>query len=140
MTTRFEDVRVLVVDDEPALREFLVEQFTELGAQTASAGNAAEAMARLRSAKFDLILTDARMPGGDGVELLQHVTAEVSPRPEIVFLTGYTDVEPEEIRRLGADVLLWKPFHLKDLNEAADKALKNARAQRGVFLNARKSN
>lgn len=139
MKARFENVRVLVVDDEPAICEFLVEEFAHLGAKTAAAGNATEAMAKLRAGWFDLIVTDARMPDGDGIELLKRVVSEIEPKPGIVFLTGYTDVEPDEIKRLGADALLWKPFHLKDLNEAAEQALEKTRVQREVFLRSRKS-
>lgn len=139
MKNRFENVRILVVDDEPALREFLAEEFAGLGAETVAAGNATEAMGYLESSWFDLVVTDARMPGGDGIELLKRIGAEVKPKPGIVFLTGHTDVEPEEIMRLGADALLWKPFHLKELNDAAEKAIAGSRVQRAAFLKDRKS-
>ncbi|HVL34867.1 MAG TPA: response regulator, partial [Burkholderiales bacterium] len=65
--------QVLVVDDEPDIRELLELTLVRMGLGVASAGSIAEAKARLKGERYDLCLTDMRLPDGEGLELVRHI-------------------------------------------------------------------
>jgi CheY-like chemotaxis protein len=108
----------LIVDDEELLREYFVEEFTDLGAKTLSAANSKDALELVRTEKVDVILSDIRMPGGDGVSLLKHVKEQNAEKPLVFLITGFSDIEPEEAVSLGAETVFKKPF---DFNLIASK-------------------
>ena len=67
--------QVLVVDDEPDIRELLELTLLKMGLGVSSAGSVSEAKDLLREQRFDLCLTDMRLPDGEGLELVQHIAA-----------------------------------------------------------------
>jgi DNA-binding NtrC family response regulator len=107
--------RILVVDDEPAIRAQLEESLQEAGYQTESAGDGAQALDLARQQSFDLCLSDIRMPAMTGMELLAHL-AEASPETMFMLMTAYGGLDSAvEALRLGAVDYLIKPFQHEEL-------------------------
>jgi DNA-binding NtrC family response regulator len=108
-------LRILVVDDEAPQREVVAEILHDEGHETETAASGGEALARLRDRPFDLVVTDLRMPGGDGLELLRAGRALV-PDLEVLLTTAYATVATAvEAMQSGACDYLQKPFHKDDL-------------------------
>ncbi len=119
--------RILVVDDEMVIREVLVERLTGAGFHCESARSSAEALQRIRTLSYDLILSDISMPGGDGISLLRQIKAE-QPNLDVVMVTGVVDVDTA-IRsiRLGASDYLTKPFNLEEVVITVERTLEKRR-------------
>ena len=101
--------RLLVVDDEEGVREFLAEALQRDGHDVTQAADGHEAQRLLRERAFDLLLTDLRMPGPDGLELLREVRAS-QPELEVILLTAHGTVgSAVEAMKLGAHDYLQKP-------------------------------
>ncbi len=102
---------ILVVEDEPGIREFLTGALEEEGHDVSAAGEVVEAMALLHARAFDLMITDLRMPGAlDGMDLVRRVRSE-TPEMEVVVLTAHGTIESAvEATRLGAFDYLQKPI------------------------------
>lgn len=118
--------RILVVDDEEDLREILSEDFALLGATvfTAPNGNVAYDIA-LRESPH-VIISDVRMPGGDGVDLLKRIRlVQRGTPPHIFLLTGFADLQAEQAKALGSQGLMPKPFNLKLLREQVISVLRD---------------
>ncbi|HLL06593.1 MAG TPA: sigma-54 dependent transcriptional regulator [Myxococcaceae bacterium] len=120
--------RILVVDDEEGVRSFLAESLEIDGHHVEEAANGQEALERLRSRSFDLVLTDLRMPGMDGLELLQKVLAE-QPEVEFIVLTAHGNVENAvQAMKLGAFDYIQKPVSgPAELRLLATRALERRR-------------
>jgi len=108
-------IRILIADDEDALRELLSEQLTALGYQTESASDGEEAIQKLRDGQFALVLLDINMPKKTGLEVLQHIREQGMPT-RVVMLTGRLGYSVgSESMKLGADEFITKPFDLNYL-------------------------
>jgi cyclic di-GMP phosphodiesterase len=104
-------MRILLVDDEPSLRELLRVTFAGVDATVDEAASASEAEARIRRARPDVIVLDLRMPGVGGAELCKRLKASPLTRKiPIVLLTGADLEEAQEAQRVGAEALVRKPF------------------------------
>lgn len=114
---------VLVVDDEPMLCKAIAQDFQRKGYITLCASNGTEAFELVKSKNVDLILSDIRMPGGDGVKLLTDVKNFNHAIPVLMFMTGFADLSLEEAYDMGADAVFSKPFNRKSLMEAVSGAL-----------------
>ena len=102
--------RVLVVDDEEGIRDFVTDALEDDGHVTVQAKDGAEAAERLRAQAFDLMITDLRMPGLDGMTLVRAARAE-QPEMEVIVLTAHASVETAvEAMKLGAFDYLRKPI------------------------------
>jgi len=118
---------ILIVDDERDIRQLLREMLSLEGHEVVEATNGAEALARLRDASFDLVVTDVRMPSLSGMELLRRVR-EVSPSTEVIVATAYAELDTAiECMRAGAFDLLRKPFNLQELFSCVSRALEKRR-------------
>jgi heterodisulfide reductase subunit A len=107
--------RILVVDDELAVRDSLKEWLEEEGFHVAMAGSGAEALAALEAEPFHLMLLDIKMPGMDGVEVLERAKAR-SAEITVVMMTAYATVETAvEAMKIGALDYLVKPFEVDGL-------------------------
>jgi len=115
--------RVLVVDDESDLREIVGTLFQRLGCPVIEAKNGGAAIALLGRESVDVVITDVRMSGGDGVELLRQVRLKDPKRPAVILVTGFSDLPEEDALKLGASAVIAKPFRLQTLVEAVSKAL-----------------
>ena len=110
-------MRVLVVEDDPRLREAIVDTLMLKGFEVTEAAHGVEALNRLRHQQVDLVLSDINMPGMDGLELLQTVKQE-SPWLPVILMTAYGDVgQAVKAMQRGADDYLMKPFELKELDD-----------------------
>jgi two-component system response regulator AtoC len=102
--------KILVVDDEEGLREFLAEALAGDGHAVDSRADGQEALDALARQSYDLLVTDLRMPNVDGLELLRRVRAEL-PEMEVLVLTAYGSVDTAvEAMKLGAFDYLQKPL------------------------------
>jgi len=106
---------ILVVDDDDGIRENLAELFELVGYSILSAGSAPEALRMLSANDVDLLLTDYRMPGPTGVELIESAR-RVKPGLRAVLMTAFGDsyTEIESVRR-GAIGYLNKPFEADEV-------------------------
>lgn len=104
---------ILVVDDETDLREILRDELAFEGAQVFEAPNGEVAWELCQQVQFDAVLSDIRMPGGDGVTLARRIRERSKDNPVIILITGFADITCEEAFHLGADGYVLKPFHLR---------------------------
>ncbi|MDB5365128.1 MAG: histidine kinase [Rhodospirillales bacterium] len=109
-------LKVLVIDDDSDVREFMAESLDALGYVPLLAANGASGLARLAADKPDAMIVDFAMPGMNGAEVAQRARQDAPGLP-IVFATGYADTDAIEQVRGDAPVLR-KPFRLADLAEA----------------------
>ena len=123
---------ILVVDDEPSVRDSLGEWFASEGYETKVAASAREALAALAARQYDLALLDIKMPGMDGMELQQRLH-EADPDLIVIIMTGYATVETAvQALKRGAYDYLTKPVDPDDLSHTVAKALEHRRARREV--------
>lgn len=116
--------RVLVVDDEVSLVEFLTLLLDAEGYEVASAGNVAEAKEQLNASTFHLVLCDLTMPDGTGLEVLQYLRDEVGGESAVIMMTAYTSTESAiEAMKLGAYDYISKPFNVDELKLLIQKAI-----------------
>jgi CheY-like chemotaxis protein len=104
---------VLLVEDNPQVREFAEGLLIDLGCKVMTAENADQALAHLESGGIDLVLSDVVMPGMSGVELARHVL-EDHPGVPVLLATGYSD---ELLKRGTEFAVLGKPFGAADLSK-----------------------
>ncbi len=123
------EIRVLVVEDDDDQRRLVASILASRHYLVAEAGSLAEARARLETSPVDLVLSDWKLPDGDGTELLAEVRATL---PEVAFITvtAYgTIARAVEAIRQGADDYLAKPFERQALLLAIDKVLRARRLE-----------
>lgn len=114
--------KVLIVDDEAIMRNFLVETFKREGIETVAAINGKEALEYLRKQKFDLVMTDMNLPEATGMEVLKKVK-ETMPETLVVVITAFGSIENAvEAMKLGAFDYLLKPFSLEAIEAILEKA------------------
>ncbi len=114
---------VLVVDDEPLLRDAVRFEVEMLGCTVIEASSGHEAQRCLASQTIDLIISDVRMPDGDGIELLRYVTSNF-PHIPLLLMSGFADIALWDAYHLGAHALLSKPFNFEYLGFCLMHALK----------------
>lgn len=106
---------ILVADDEAGIRQVLKWRLGELGHQVTLAADGAEAIAHIRKTEFDLIISDVRMPGATGLEVLAAVKAQW-PDTEVLIDTAFAQLDVAiECVRGGAFALLQKPLEMAEL-------------------------
>lgn len=108
-------IRILIAEDDPDLRESLAGVLQMFGAETIDAENGKKAYDLLCRESVDLILSDIRMPGGDGLLFLEKVRERDLKNPPFFFLSGFSDVTPEIAMAKGAQALLSKPYDSLEL-------------------------
>jgi len=114
--------KILVVDDEEAIREVIKTGLVKLGYDPECAQNGKEALEILAREKFPLILTDLRMPEIDGIELCMRIK-ERNPKTVIYALSGhFTEDEFYKLEKIGFDGILCKPIFFKVLKRAIEGA------------------
>jgi two-component system KDP operon response regulator KdpE len=122
------ELRILVVDDESAIRRALRPPLVELGFQVFEASRGEEALQVLRAAVYDAVLLDVNMPGIGGVETLRRIRA-FAPRLPVLMLT-VRDQEAEKVEALdlGADDYVTKPFSTRELIARIRAAVRRVKA------------
>jgi response regulator RpfG family c-di-GMP phosphodiesterase len=123
-------VKILLVDDEPSLRELLRATFEGAHVQVDEAATAFEAEARIKKRRPDVIVLDLRMPGMSGAELCTRLKGEARTKKiPIVMLTGADEEEARRAQQCGAEALVRKPFSPLDLLAVVERL---AGGERGV--------
>ncbi|HWT78917.1 MAG TPA: sigma-54 dependent transcriptional regulator, partial [Candidatus Methylomirabilis sp.] len=119
--------RILVVDDEGAQREILRTILSAEGYGVETAGSAAEALAKSARTRFDLVLTDLRMPGADGLTLVGQLTKE-DPPTLVILMTAYGSMDSaEQALKQGAFDYLTKPLGREELLLTVNRAFERMR-------------
>ena len=114
---------ILVVDDEPAIQDIITWALSAEGYRVTTAGNGEEALARVESEEFDVIVTDIVMSGIDGLEVLER-SRVLSPRAAVIVMTAYAALETAiAALRRGASDYLEKPFSVDLLKERVQRLL-----------------
>ena len=107
--------KVLVADDEPKLGNVVTQMLQLDGHEVLRVGGGQEALAALSSGRFDVVVTDLRMPGTDGLAVLRAARALQAP-PEVILMTAYGSAESAvEAMKAGAADYLTKPFSMEEL-------------------------
>ncbi len=119
---------ILVVDDEELIRRQAEAALKRSGYRTGTAANGKEALAIIREAPPDLLLTDIRMPEMDGLELLAHAR-EIKPELVVIFMSAYGTIDNVmRLLQMGVTGFLMKPFTGTELERAVQQALLKAQA------------
>ncbi len=114
--------RVLIVDDDPLVRNFLVETLRRKNLEVFTAENGKKSLDLIKDHAFDLVITDMKMPDLTGIDLL-HKIKEISPHTLMVVITAYGSIENAvEAMRLGAFNYLMKPFSPDTIEAVLEKA------------------
>jgi CheY-like chemotaxis protein len=125
--------KILVVDDEEAIREVMKMELVNLGYDSECAQNGKEALEILAREKFPLILTDLRMPEIDGIELCIQIK-ERNPETVIYAFSGHvTEDEFYELEEMGFDGILCKPISFKVLKRAVEGAFDKINNRETLF-------
>lgn len=119
----------LVVDDETDLRDIVASELEFMGAKVYQAENISGAEKILNETTIDLVVSDIRMPGGTGIDLLNHIKAKNVQSPPIILITGFADITVEDAFNQGAEALMNKPFKLDDLIKLAVKFTHSLRSR-----------
>lgn len=121
--------QILVVDDEPSLRQLLLHYLTHQGYAVRGVGSVPEAVEALQERRWDLVITDLQLPGPSGLELLEHIQAHAQGT-RMILMSGHADVPTAAaaIER-GIDQLLVKPFSLRDLQARVGSSLARRRLE-----------
>ena len=114
----------LVIDDEPDIRELLTLTLTRMNVDTTAAADVQSAKDKLSSQKFDICLTDMRLPDGDGLELVEWMQIHATGVP-VAVITAHGNVETAvQALKLGAFDFISKPLDLQNLRNIVKSALK----------------
>jgi DNA-binding NtrC family response regulator len=106
--------RILVVEDDPGLRFTMTDTLEEAGFAVSCSDDGAEAIRLLGTETFDVVVTDLRLPGKDGLEILKEAKTKAPP-PSVITMTGYGSIESAvAAMRLGAEDYLTKPFSMEE--------------------------
>jgi DNA-binding NtrC family response regulator len=125
---------LLVVDDEPGMRNFLIKTLAPRAGQVLAAGSAEEAEDLLTRHRFDLVILDITLPGKSGLALLKEMR-EQGNASEVVLITAFADLDTAiEALRAGASDFLLKPFRVTQVLNAFKHGLERARLKRENWL------
>ena len=113
---------ILCVDDEADIIELFQEELEDQGYDVIKAFNGVEAFHLYEEHKIDCIVSDIRMPEGDGIGLVKNVKATGTDIP-IFLVTGYSDYSADELSKLGVNAIIFKPFDLEEVVDIINKSL-----------------
>ena len=117
--------RILVVDDDPSLRRVLQVQLEHEGYEVVMAASAQQTLSVLQLRPFDLLITDLKMPGMSGLDLLKHARSQY-PQTIIIMLTAFGTVDSAvEAMKAGAYDYLTKPVHPDEMSVVVHRALEH---------------
>ena len=142
MDSTNETANVLVVDDEGAIRYSVSKTLQRVGYNVSEAASGEEALDHMQKQHYDVVLTDIRMPGLTGVELLKRIK-DTAPDAIVILMTGYASLGTAvEALRLGAHDYLIKPSSSQDIRQSVARGVERARnlKRRRALLDASRSN
>src|SRR6188508_3244424 len=124
--------RILVVDDHDSLRKGLVRALTNAGHDVEEAGNGTAAIERLQESQFDVVLTDLRMGGADGMDVLR-TTRSIQPSAAVILMTAFGSIHTAvEAMKIGAFDFVQKPFEIEEMELKVEKALEHRRLKHEI--------
>ncbi|GAA3708261.1 response regulator [Sphingomonas cynarae] len=118
-------IRILLAEDDQVMREYLTRALERSGYSVAAVDRGTAAIPLLKSATFDLLLTDIVMPEMDGIELAQRAT-EMAPGMRVMFITGFAAVTLKAGEAMPNARILSKPFHLRELVMEVDRMFEDS--------------
>jgi two-component system alkaline phosphatase synthesis response regulator PhoP/two-component system response regulator VicR len=127
--------RILAVDDEPSIRRLIEVNLAREGYQMETAENGAQALAKIRANKPDLLVTDVMMPEMDGFELVKNIRmdASLADLPIIMLTAKAQDRDVLEGYQRGADLYLTKPFNPMELKQFVKRLLSDMSGDDGAY-------
>jgi len=129
-----EKKRILVVEDEKAARDTMIDLLSEAGYEVQSAKNGEEAIEIVQESSFNLVITDLKMPKGDGLQVLEQVK-KADPRTIVIICTGYGTVNTAvKAMKLGAYEYITKPIKIEEIKLVVQRALDYQRLQNENML------
>ena len=121
--------RLLVVDDEPIVGKRLKQVFTKIGFEIETFTDSASALAAIAERPFDIVVTDLKMEGIDGIEVLKRVRSQ-NPATQVIIITGYASPDTAELaQQEGVFAFLAKPFRLDELKQVIFRAIETQSQQ-----------
>lgn len=122
-----EQMNIMIVDDEMVVRKSLLHWFTKMGQHVETASSGTDALQILFHTPVDLMFVDIKMPGMDGIQLLQRVK-DAYPDISVIIITAYGSIESAvDAMKMGADDYLLKPFNPNQLSLLLEKVLHQKR-------------
>jgi len=126
--------KVLVVDDEQSMRDFLAIMLKKEGYDVVTAENGADALKAVQAEIFDLVISDVKMPGIDGIAVLKTIK-EISPETAVIMITAFAAAETAvEAMKLGASDYIIKPFMVDELRLVIDNSLEKRHLRKENIL------
>ena len=115
MNGKSKSQNILIVDDEHALREMLSVSLELQGSKTYKAANVQEALDIIEKNPIDIVLSDIRMPNGDGIELLKKAKKRNAKAPVVLLMTGSSEFSLQDAAVEGAEAIFLKPISIQPL-------------------------
>jgi two-component system response regulator PilR (NtrC family) len=126
--------KILVIDDEQSMRDFLSIMLKKEGHDVVAAENGSDALKAVQTEIFDLVISDVKMPGLDGIDVLKTVK-EVSSETVVIMITAYATAETAvEAMKLGAYDYITKPFKVDEIKLIIQKALEKGHLRKENIL------
>lgn len=126
--------RILIIDDDQGVRQLLTDEFSRLGYCAEPSFGGDDALDKLKKIKYDIVITDMRLPQVDGLTIL-HTIKKISPETEVIMLTGYATVENAvQAMKDGAYDFIQKPFNLDEMAALVEKALEKSELKTLIAL------
>ncbi|WP_456474133.1 response regulator [Candidatus Pyrohabitans sp.] len=127
--------RILIVDDDPQICETLAEILSDEGFEVEYVLSGEEALQRIDSRYYDVVITDLLLPKIDGMEILTHVR-RVKPKMQVIMITAFATIENAvEAMKRGANDYIAKPFKINEIQSAIKRVLEEAKF-REEFISA----
>lgn len=124
-------MKILVVDDEEGARDLFNTILTDEGYDVSLASGGEEALGLFKNNPFNLVITDIKMPGMDGLQLLQEIR-KMGSKTDVIMVTAYGEVESYlKAMSLGSAEYINKPIRIKELKRIVHKILTEQRARLG---------
>ncbi len=115
-------ITVLIIDDEPDILELMEEEFRYSGYKTLTALCGNDAIKILETTRVDIVISDYKMPNGNGMAVLNHVN-QMTKKPHFFFVSGQADVSISDALSAGAKKFFSKPFDLNELIKDVEKVV-----------------
>lgn len=114
---------ILVVDDDPQMREDIAEMLSKEGYNLTTVGSGEEALKMIQEKDFDVVLTDLMMPGISGMDVLREIK-KIKPRTRVIIITAFATIESAvEAMKMGASDYISKPFKINEVQVTVKRAL-----------------
>lgn len=117
-------MRILIVDDESELLKILEEEFASRGHMVTTAMSGDEAITKIQKVRPEVVLCDFKMPNGNGLDVLKFVKTIEKNVPTFFFISGHSELTPEECIKAGARNFFAKPFDIDEMATQVENEFK----------------